>query len=74
VPLRRFIGLGLLLAVLAACSPRPAPQPTTTPAPTATRLQPASAPAPLQGFTAEGWPYRGNPNAAVTLWEFSEFQ
>ena len=79
MPLRRFVGLGLLLAVLAACSPQPAPQPTTTRAPTATRLQPTWTPKPVDqkpqmGFTAEGWPYRGNPNAAVTLWEFSEFQ
>lgn len=74
MPVRRFVCLGLLLAVLSACSPKATPQPATTPAPTATRLQPTSTPAPLQGFTAEGWPCRGNPNATVTLWEFSEFQ
>jgi hypothetical protein len=75
VRLRRFIHLGLLLAVLAACSPKPTLQPT----PTATRMPPTSTPKPANqklemGFTAEGWPYRGNPNATVTLWEFSEFQ
>ncbi len=75
--LRRFVGLGLLLAVLAACSPRTTPQATR--APTATQVQPTATPRPADqklqmGFTAEGWPYRGNPNAAVTLWEFSEFQ
>jgi hypothetical protein len=60
VPLRRFIHLGLLLAVLAACSPKATPEPTPQ------KLQ--------MGFTAEGWPYRGNPDAAVTIWEFFEFQ
>jgi hypothetical protein len=75
VRLTRFIYLGLLLAVLAACSSKP----TTETAPTATLTPPTSTPEPTKqdvemGFTAEGWPYRGNPNAAVTLWEFSEFQ
>ena len=73
MPLRRFVGLGLLLAMLTACSPR------TTPQATATRAQPTSTSTPADGklqmgFTAEGWPYRGNPDAAVTLWDFSEFQ
>jgi hypothetical protein len=78
VPFKRFIGLGLLLAVLAACSPSATLQPTTARAPTATPIPPTSTPYPAgkveTGFTAEGWPYRGNPKAAVTLWEFSEFQ
>ena len=73
--LRRFVYLGLLLAVLAACSPKP----TTQTAPTATLLPPTSTPKPANqgiqmGFTPEGWPYRGNPDAVVTLWEFSDFQ
>lgn len=54
--LRRFIHLGLLLAMLAACSPKPVDYKLS------------------MGFTAEGWPYRGNPNASVTIWEFFEFQ
>ena len=79
MPLRRFVGLGLLLAALAACSPKTTPQATATRAPTATRTQPTATTRPVDqkaqmGFTAEGWPYRGNPGAAVTLWEFSEFQ
>jgi hypothetical protein len=79
VRLRRFIYLGLLVAVLAACGPKPTQRPTATPAPTATRVPPTSTPRSANqdiemGFTAEGWPYRGNPNAAVTLWEFTEFQ
>lgn len=60
VPLRKLISLGLLLALLSACGPKATPQPTPQ--------------KPQMGFTAEGWPYRGNPDATVTLWEFSEFQ
>jgi len=26
------------------------------------------------GFTEEGLPYRGNPNASVTLLEYSDYQ
>jgi hypothetical protein len=75
VRLRQLISLGLLLAVVSACSPKPA----TQAAPTATLPLPTSTPEPANqdvemGFTAEGWPYRGNPNATVTLWEFSDFQ
>jgi hypothetical protein len=75
VRLRRFIYLGLLLALLAACSPKPA----TPTAPTATLVPPTSTPKPANqevevGFTVEGWPYRGNPAATVTLWEWSDFQ
>ena len=76
MPFKRFIGLGLLLVALAACKPQ---QPTATLAPTATPVPPTATPRPADqkvetGFTAEGWPYRGNPKAEVTLWEFSEFQ
>jgi hypothetical protein len=85
--LRRFLYLGLLFAALivASCAPAPALEPTAeptplpptdTPAPTATSVPtPATSggEVPL-GFTAEGSPYRGNPNAPVTLLEHSEFQ
>jgi hypothetical protein len=79
VRLTRFIYLGLLLALLAGCSPKLTQQPTTTTVPTAARMPPTATAMPANqdvemGFTAEGWPYRGNPNAAVTLWEFSDFQ
>ena len=79
MPLRKLVSLGLLLAALSACKPQVTPQPTATRAPTATPVPPTATPRPAgqdveMGFTAEGWPYRGNPNAAVTLWEFSEFQ
>ena len=65
----------LLLAVsVAACSPRASPQPTVgpTPRPTATAT-PGTSQVPV-GFTEDGLPYRGNPNALVTLAEHSEFQ
>jgi hypothetical protein len=82
--LKRFAHLGLLIAALivAACGPKATSEPTTTtlpptntPAPTATREAPASSEGEVpMGFTEEGWPYRGNPNAPVTLVEHSEFQ
>lgn len=73
---QRIFALTLLLAILTACGPGATQQPT------ATRPQPTVTPTPtpvartevLMGFTAEGWPYRGNPDAPVTLYEFSEFQ
>ena len=87
---KRFLGLGLLVAALmvAACGPKAASEPTATLEPTATPmpLPPTGTPMPtattvapsevavLMGFTEEGVPYRGNPNAPVTLVEHSEFQ
>nr|MBC7245891.1 hypothetical protein [Chloroflexota bacterium] len=74
--------LGLLLAALliAGCSAPAAPgstatSPTATPRPTATLVTPSPTPSgevPM-GFTADGAPYRGNPNAPVTLLEYGEF-
>lgn len=84
---KRFLYLGLLFAALivASCAPAPAPEPTAEPtslpptdtlAPTATTE--ASTPSAGEGempmgFTPEGSPYRGNPNAPVTLLEYSDF-
>ncbi|MBL7184423.1 MAG: hypothetical protein ISS50_08240 [Anaerolineae bacterium] len=85
--LKRFSYLGLLIVALivAACSPQATPEPTATPlpstdtpAPTATTevLIPSisgSGEVPM-GFTEDGAPYQGDPNAPVTLVEHSEFQ
>ena len=87
---KRFLYPGLLIAALivAACGPEATPTPlppTDTSAPTATTEVPTPVPSktegPVQskakvpmGFTEEGAPYRGNPNAPVTLVEYFEFQ
>jgi hypothetical protein len=55
------------LALLSACSTAATPEPTIIP-PTAT---PEGVPT---GFTEDGLPYRGNPDAPVTMREHSEFQ
>ncbi|NIO70127.1 MAG: hypothetical protein GTN71_14150 [Anaerolineae bacterium] len=77
---KRFLYLGLLIAALivAACGPTATPELTATPTP----LPPTDTPEPTatsegevpMGFTEEGAPYRGNPDAPVTLMEYSEFQ
>jgi hypothetical protein len=71
---KRFLYPGLLIAALmvAACGPKATPMPTATPTP----LPPTDTPAPgmSMGFTEEGAPYRGDPNAPVTLLEYSDFQ
>lgn len=77
---KRFLYPGLLIAALivAACGPKATPEPTAT----LTSLPPTDTPEPTtisegqvpMGFTAEGAPYRGNPNAPITLLEYSEFQ
>jgi hypothetical protein len=88
--LKRFAYLGLLITALivTACGPKATPAPTSTPKPKATLLPPTNTPAPTKaalvttvsggevpmGFTEEGSPYRGNPNASVTLLELSDFQ
>jgi len=84
---RRFLYLGLLIAALtgASCAHASAPEPTAkptplpptdTPAPTATNVPtPATSEGEVPtGFTEDGLPYRGNPDAPVTLSEHSEFQ
>lgn len=84
--LKRFLCLGLLIVALmvAACSPQ------ATPEPTATSVPPTDTPAPAattevlipsvsggkvpMGFTDDGAPYEGNPDAPVTLLEYSDYQ
>ncbi|MEM4723889.1 MAG: hypothetical protein QXP01_02625 [Candidatus Hadarchaeum sp.] len=82
---RHLTCLGLLLvmwftigcsapATPAALLPTATPKPTATPLPTATPIpSPTPAGAVPMGFTADGAPYRGNPNAPVTLIEYGEF-
>jgi hypothetical protein len=89
VNFKRFLHLGLLVVALivAACSPKatPTPEPTATPVlPTDTPAPPATTEVIVpsigeggeveMGFTEDGLPYRGNPDAPVTLVEHSEFQ
>lgn len=82
--LKRFLYVGLLIAamIVSACSPQATPEPTAAPLPptdtpaTTEVLIPSistSGEVPM-GFTEEGAPYRGNPDAPVTLLEYSEFQ
>ena len=70
-------GVLIVALIMAGCGPQAAPEPAVM----LTPLPPTgtSTPAPSQGevpmdFTEEGAPYRGNPNAPVTLVEHSEFQ
>jgi len=83
-----YAGLLLIALVTAACGPKAPAEPTSTPTslpptekppPTAT----AQATIPVEvtkveevpmGFTDQGAPYRGNPDAPVTLLEYSDFQ
>ncbi|MEA3459608.1 MAG: hypothetical protein U9R11_02865 [Chloroflexota bacterium] len=74
---KRFSYLGLLIAALivAACSPKVTPEPTATPTAIPETPTPAVSEGEVpMGFTEEGAPYRGNPDAPVTLVEHSEFQ
>ena len=84
---KRFLCLGLLIAALivAACSPQATPEPTATPLPPTDTPKPAATSEVLipsiggsggvsTGFTEEGSPYRGNPDAPVTLLEYTDFQ
>jgi hypothetical protein len=80
---KRVIFVGLLVAawMVVACGPQATMEPTTrpptdaaTPADTAAPTwTPGGEEAPV-GFTQDGAPYRGDPDAPVTLLEFSEFQ
>ena len=88
--LKRFSYLGLLIAALmvAACSPQATAEPTATPKPTAEPLPPTATSAPAattegpavsvgeapMGFNEDGAPYRGDPDAPVTLTEYSDYQ
>lgn len=85
--LKRFSYLGLLIAALivAACSPQATPEPPATSAPPTDTPKPAATTEVLipsisgssempMGFTEDGAPYRGNPDAPVTLLEYSDFQ
>lgn len=78
--LKRLLTLLVLAAVsLAACSQNTtAPSATTKPpAATYTLVQPTATADKGKlptGFTEEGFPFKGNANSPVTLWEFSEFQ
>ncbi len=77
------LSLILALALLSACSSQTTPTlpggttpqaATLTRADTLTPTTPAAGSSVVMGFTEEGLPFRGNPNARVTLYEHSEFQ
>jgi hypothetical protein len=74
---RHIVTLGLVMSLVVACGARtptsapPTSAPPSTAAPSATSAVADDVPT---GFTAEGLPYRGNPNAPVTIYEHSEFQ
>jgi len=79
--LRHALYIGLLIAILvvAGCtSPNPTAAPGTvspadTPATAAATVAP-DAGGVAMGFTEDGLPYRGDPDAPVTLYEYSDFQ
>ena len=84
------LGLLIVALIVAACSPQATSEPTATSNPTAKPAAATATSAPAataevivpsisggeapMGFTEEGAPYRGNPNAPVTLLEYSDFQ
>lgn len=80
---RCLLNAGLLIVVLlvSACdSPAPGPTatatiPQTVAVPTATFAEatPTVTEGVKMGFTEDGAPYRGDPEAPVTLLEFSEY-
>jgi hypothetical protein len=77
------IGWLVALVLLSACSPQatqtpkaslPGPENTPIPTDTAAPTVPAAVGEVAVGLTEDGLPFRGNPNAPVTLYEHSEFQ
>ncbi len=73
-----YLGLFIVALIVAACSPQATTEPTATPLPTATTevILPSistSGEVPM-GLTEDGAPYRGNPDAPVTLLEYADFQ
>jgi len=83
-----YLGVLILALMVAACSPQATTEPTATLKPTSESLPTTAAAAPTatrpaptvseagvpMGFTEDGLPYHGNPDAPVTLVEHSEFQ
>jgi hypothetical protein len=59
----RYLAWCIVILTVVACSPQAAPE---TPDPDQGQVP--------MGFTEDGVPYRGDPNAPVTLAEHSEFQ
>ena len=71
---RRFIPalLAAALLLIAGCTAdgymvSPAVAPASAPQPAVHRGVPV-------GFTAEGYPYRGDPDAAITIYEYSDYE
>ena len=69
---KRVVYVWLLIAALsvATCSSKVTPKPTATTEMATPTVSGGEVP---MGFTEDGAPYRGNPDAAVTLVEYSEF-
>jgi hypothetical protein len=77
---RRVVCLRLVIATLtvAACGAKVTPEPAATVTPLPQETSGAVTPGVSTGkvptgFTEDGAPYRGNPDASVTLVEYSEF-
>ena len=85
-----YLWLLVVALIVSACSPQATPEPTATPRPTTKPSLPTDTPEPTattaviapsiigaevpMGFTEDGSPYRGNPEAPVTLLEYSDYQ